>query len=114
VNRILLLDGRRVICERCTVADSPVLRLKGLLGRNELRPGEGMLIRPARSIHTCFMRFPIDAVFLDSDLRVLAVVLGVKPWRIATVRGAHAVLELAAGECKRADIRTGDGLRLAD
>lgn len=103
----------RVLCERCTVADRLLIRLRGLLGRAELAAGEGLLLRPAPSIHTWFMCFPIDAVFLDRELRVLAVRRELGPWRVAGQRGARAVLELAAGEAQRRDIRPGAQLRLA-
>ena len=94
-----------VVCDRCVVAASPFSRMKGLLGRSELRPGEGLLLRPASAIHTFFMRFPIDAVFLDRDLRVIDTASEVRPWRFAARRGARAVLELAAGEAARRGIR---------
>jgi uncharacterized protein len=103
---------RRVVCERCTVADRAPARLRGLLGRSELRDGEGLLLRPAPSIHTWFMRFPIDAVFVDGELRVLAVRSALRPWRIAGRRGARAVLELAAGEAERRGVRVGTQLML--
>ncbi len=82
--------------------------MKGLLGRRELAAGEGVLIRPAPSIHTFFMRFPIDAAFLDRDGLVLKVADNVRPWRARSCRGARAVLELAAGEAKRRGISSGD------
>ena len=104
-------DGT-VVCECCAVADGPFTRMKGLLGRKSLPPGEGILLRPASSIHMWFMRFAIDAVFLDDDLRVLRVVAGLRPWRIAAQRGAKAVLELSAGEAQRRRIERGDTLRL--
>jgi uncharacterized membrane protein (UPF0127 family) len=97
-----------VVCDRCVVADTPTSRLRGLLGRSELRPGEGLLLRPASAIHTCFMRFPIDAVFLDRDWRVLGVSGDVRPWRAASRRGAKAVLELPAGESARRGLEPGD------
>ena len=103
---------RRVVCERCTVADRALARLRGLLDRSELPAGEGLLLRPAPSIHTWFMRFPIDAVFVDGELRVLAVRSGLRPWRMAGRRGARAVLELAAGEAERRGVRVGTQLML--
>ena len=60
-----------------------------------------------------FMRFAIDAVFLDRDGVVLDVVAGLRPWRMATRRGARAVLELAAGECERRGVRAGERLEVA-
>lgn len=92
------------------VADRAPARMKGLLGRRGLEPGEGMLLRPAGSIHTAFMRFAIDVVFLDRELRVLEVVPRLPPWRTAACRGAKAVLELGAGEAERLGIDSGKAL----
>jgi uncharacterized membrane protein (UPF0127 family) len=93
-------DGS-LVCERCTVADRMFSRMRGLLGRSSLDPGEGLLIRPAPSIHTFFMRFPIDAVFLSRESEVLKVAENVRPWRARSCRRAHSVLELRAGEATR-------------
>ena len=105
------LDGA-VVCERCTIADSPLPRMRGLLGRRGLGSDEGVLLRPAGSVHTFFMRFPIDIVFLDRDGRVLRIAESVAPWRTAAARGAKAVLELRAGECARRRLLTGDVLEV--
>ena len=102
--------GGRVICARCKIATTPLSRARGLLGRNELPVGEGLLIRPGFSIHTFFMRFPIDAVFLDRSGAVVDVVRRMKPWRAATRLRARAVLELAAGEAERVTLRVGERL----
>ena len=75
--------------------------MRGLLGRKELPSGEGILLKPSGSIHTFFMRFPIDVVFLDRELRVVAIAPDVPPWRMRGARGAKAVVELAAGEASR-------------
>jgi uncharacterized membrane protein (UPF0127 family) len=96
------------------LADRPLSRMRGLLGRSGLPAGEGLLLRPAPSIHTAFMRFPIDALFLDRELRVLQIVERLRPWRVASKRGARAVLELSAGESARRDVRVGDRLELRD
>jgi uncharacterized protein len=110
----LRLEDGEVVCDDCVVADSPVSRMKGLLGRKELKPGEGLLLRPAGSIHTFFMRFPIDAVFLDEGLCVLGVSDDIRPWRAASKRGARAVLELPAGESARRGLEAGDTLSITD
>jgi uncharacterized membrane protein (UPF0127 family) len=99
-------------CERCTLADTARSRLAGLMGRKGLPSGEGILLRPAGSVHTCFMRFAIDAVFLDRDLRVLRITPGLRPWRAARARGARAVLELPSGECERRGLAVGHELTL--
>ena len=101
-----------VVCERCALADRPLTRLRGLLGRRGLAAGEGLLLRPAPSIHTWFMRFSIDAVFLSHDLEVVAVRPGLAPWRVAAARGARAVLELPAGEAARRKVTPGARLRV--
>ncbi|MFU2486775.1 DUF192 domain-containing protein [Thauera sp. WH-1] len=82
-------------------------RALGLLGRRALAADEALLIQPCSSIHTFGMRFAIDAVFLDRKGFVLAVHPALTPWRTARCRGAHAVLELAAGGAARAGIRRG-------
>jgi uncharacterized membrane protein (UPF0127 family) len=86
--------------------------MRGLLGCRSLDGGAGLLLRPASSIHTWFMRFPIDAVFLDADGTVVRIADDLRPWRAAGRRGARAVLELASGECGRRRVRTGDRLVL--
>jgi uncharacterized membrane protein (UPF0127 family) len=106
------LDGP-IVCERCVLEDSALRRMRGLLGRKRLDSGQGILIRPAPAIHTWFMRFAIDAVFLDRNLNVLSVRSELRPWRMASQRGARAVLELPAGEAERRDIHPGDRLEVS-
>lgn len=100
-------DGR-IVCERVVVADRAHRRMRGLLGRKYLRRGEGMVLRPGWSIHTAFMRFPIDAVFLDADQVVIRIEHEIGPWRTVSCRGAREVVELAAGECRRRGLEVGD------
>jgi uncharacterized membrane protein (UPF0127 family)/CheY-like chemotaxis protein len=100
-------DGR-IVCERVVVADRAHRRMRGLLGRKYLRQGEGMVLRPGWSIHTAFMRFPIDAVFLDADQVVIKIEHEVGPWRTVSCRGAREVVELPAGECHRRGLEVGD------
>jgi uncharacterized membrane protein (UPF0127 family) len=88
--------------------------MRGLLGRKRLALGEGILLQPAASIHTAFMLFSIDAVFLNGDLEVVDVRPNLKPWRTASCRGAKAVLELAAGEAERRGMEVGDRLLILD
>jgi uncharacterized membrane protein (UPF0127 family) len=102
-------DGS-IVCERCVLADTALTRSRGLLGRRELPSGQGILLKPASSVHMAFMHFAIDAVFLDRDLRVLKIAADLKPWRAAGKRGAKAVLEIPAGEAARRGLRVGDRL----
>ena len=102
-----------VVCERCTLAATPLARMRGLLGRRSIGRDEGVLLRPAGSVHTAFMRFAIDVVFVDGDLVVRRVVSELPPWRTAGARRARGALELAAGEAARRGIEPGDRLELA-
>jgi uncharacterized protein len=103
----------QVVCERCLVADSPWSRMRGLLGRRGLESGEGLLLRPAGSVHMFFMRFAIDVVFLSRDGEVLKIVSALQPWRTAGARRAKMALELGAGEAERSGIRVGSRLDLS-
>ena len=109
VVRLTRQDGR-VVCEQLLVATRPLRRMRGLLGRASLPPGEGILLRPAGSVHTFFMRFPIDVVFLDREDVVVGIERSLAPWKTAGRRGAKAVVELAAGECDRRGLEVGDRL----
>ncbi len=100
------------MCARCAIAATPWQRFVGLMGRASLDADEGMLFPRTGSIHMFFMRFPIDAVFCDRDLRVVKVARGLAPWRTAAARGAKTVVELRAGAS--AGIEPGDRLVLAD
>jgi uncharacterized membrane protein (UPF0127 family) len=103
-------ENGEVLCERCVLADTFWTRFRGLLGRKELAESEGLLIRPASSVHTLFMRFPIDVVFLDREDTVVKVVPVLRPWRLAAARRAGRTLELGAGVCARAGLAVGERL----
>jgi uncharacterized membrane protein (UPF0127 family) len=110
----LVDENGRVICRRLAIAASARTRMKGLLGRRSLGQDEGLLLRPAGSVHTAFMRFPIDVVFLDRGMRVLRIAPNMRPWRMAGQRGARIVVELDAGAAERNGIAPGLQLRLED
>jgi|SRR5215211_4624851 len=109
-SHVTVRSSEQVVCEQCLVADRPLARMRGLLGRSDLPRGEGVLLRPAASIHTFFMRFPIDAVFMDRDGVVVGVEHELKPWRTARRKGARTVLELAAGEAGARGVTSGQRL----
>ena len=88
--------------------------MRGLLGRDGLDPGRGMLLTPEPSVHMLFMRFPIDVVFLDRDHKVVGIRNDLRPWRAAGARGAYASLELPAGAAAAAGIEEGDVLTIED
>jgi uncharacterized protein len=111
VPRLKTEDGA-LVCERCAVASTLWARFVGLQGRRSLAADEGLLFPHTGSIHMFFMRFAIDAVFCDADLRVVKVARGLKPWRTAGARGAKVTIELPAGSA--AGLEPGDRLLLED
>ena len=81
-----------------SLANSLPARIKGLLGKDSLDAGKGVLIRPCKGIHTFFMKFPIDAVFLDQGNRIVARYRNLPPNRMTRIwLKAVSVLELPAG-----------------
>ncbi|HEU0072744.1 MAG TPA: DUF192 domain-containing protein [Dehalococcoidia bacterium] len=102
------------ISTRVTIADNPWTRMKGLLGKRGLATDEGLIIRPCSSVHTYFMRFSLDVVFIDREWRVLKVVRDLQPFRFSGARGSRVVLELAAGALANADLLKGDRLLIEE
>jgi uncharacterized membrane protein (UPF0127 family)/protein-S-isoprenylcysteine O-methyltransferase Ste14 len=107
-------ENGETLCERCVLADTALARMRGLLGRKALPAGEGILLRPASSVHTGFMRFPIDVVFLDDENRVLKIAHALAPWKAAAARKAKAAVELPAGESQRHGLDVGEKLYVGD
>jgi uncharacterized membrane protein (UPF0127 family) len=104
-----------VLADRLKVAENFRDRLVGLLGRSSLEGGEALWLSPCRSIHTFGMRFPIDALFLDSR-RVVVRTVDVLPPRRARFggRGAASVIELPAGTVARTGTKPGDRIDLIE
>jgi uncharacterized membrane protein (UPF0127 family) len=117
--RLTTADGQRVLISRVEVADSLLGRLRGLMGRSNLAPDEGLYLPGTNSIHMLFMRFPIDILFLgkpaaDGALPVLGVRHRLRPWRgvVWWVRGAKGAIELTAGALEATGVKVGDRVRL--
>ncbi len=110
MSRILIKEpGGETVVKHLLPAESTRERMRGLLGRKSLPPDTGMLIRPCRSIHMWFMQFPIDAAFLDREMRVLKVARHLQPWMLGWApRKTYCVLETAAGVLD--SLRPGDRL----
>ena len=103
----------RIIATELQVAHTPWSRARGLLGKRALRQGEGLLIRPCMGVHTFFMKFQIDVVFLDRSNRVLATVEGLKPQRVTRlIMSSSCVLETAAGTVAFSGTSPGDRIEI--
>jgi uncharacterized membrane protein (UPF0127 family) len=103
-----------VLGQSVDVANTSAKRRVGLLGRKGLEPGEGLWISPCESVHTFFMKFPIDLVYLDKSRKVRKVRHAVPPWRLSMCLTAHSILELPAGTAKQTGTVAGDVLVLEE
>ena len=106
--------GGEILAKEVETADTFFTRLWGLMMRPSLAKGKGLLLSPCPQIHTCFMRFAIDAVFCDKNGRVLYVKENMKPWRFGRfVRGSYYTLELPGGSLQ-GQVHPGDELVFAN
>ncbi|OGI04142.1 MAG: hypothetical protein A2Y25_05820 [Candidatus Melainabacteria bacterium GWF2_37_15] len=98
----------KVLVENLEVADSFFTRMKGLLGRNNLPEGEGLHIIPCNDIHTFFMKFEFDAIFIDKKNIIRGLVENMQPGKVKFCFPAHSVIELCKGSISKTDTRLGD------
>jgi hypothetical protein len=106
--RVANITRGTVLATRLELADSGPTRNKGLLGRKGLEPGGGLWIIPCESVHTFFMQFAIDLVYLDRDHKIRKVRSTVGPWRLSVCFSAHSILELPAGTIAASQTQRGD------
>lgn len=114
--KIINSNNDKMVGDKIKVADSFVKRFRGLMLSKELKDGEGMLIKPCNSIHMMFMKYAIDAIFLDSENRVKAIYENLKPWTGITKihSDVKSVLELKSGSAKQSGISTGNILTVEE
>lgn len=107
-----LYRGGQCVVPTVWHAANPWTRLRGLLGRNPLKPAaaEGLLIEPCSSVHTFWMSYSLDLIFLDRNNRILNIFENVAPWSARMARGARKTLELAAGSVAVIEPRIGEEL----
>jgi len=108
------LKNGKELANAVTVADRLLKRMKGLLGKSEMSAGEALWIRPCMSIHTFWMRFSIDVVFLNKKNRVVAIIKNLQPNRMTRLYlSAVSVLELPAGILEATDTGVGDEIKIS-
>lgn len=101
MERVMIEQDGLILCTDVRIADDFWTRFCGLMGESGLNEGEGLLLMHCGSIHTCFMKFAIDVVYLDAEMRVLTIET-VVPWKAGHyIRGAKHVLELSVGEGRK-------------
>ena len=110
-----IIDETRgtLVGNRVQIADTSLSRRMGLLGKSGLDAGGGLWIRPSSGVHTFFMRFPIDVIGLDGNLRVIRLWNQLVPYRMTSVSlNLRSVIELPAGRVGACNVRLGDVLRV--
>jgi len=111
--KIVNRSKQSILADNISCADTSFKRLKGLLGRKSLNKGEALIITPSNSIHTFFMRFPIDVLFVDNNNRVIKVISSLKPYRLSPIcwQGKF-VIELPVGTIQASSTQEGDTLQI--
>ena len=102
-----------IVAEHLLAAFDSQTRRTGLLHHKSLQSGTAMIIAPTNAIHTFFMKFPIDVLFVAKDGVVVKRRDALRPWRMSAAWGAHAVIELSAGALERSPVRVGDRVNVA-
>lgn len=111
--KIINLSNNAVLADKAKVAATFWTRLVGLLNRNSLEKGEALVLKPANSIHTFFMRFPIDVLFLDKNGKIIGLFSVFRPFRISPVYfGASVAIELPAGTCQLTQTKLADSVKI--
>jgi uncharacterized membrane protein (UPF0127 family) len=107
----VVIESTGAVLALAEMAESPTTRMAGLLGRSGLEPGTGLILDPCRMIHTAFMRFSLDVVFIDRQLHVTRAARDVRPFRLAWGGwAAHYTLELGAGALTTTPVEPGQRL----
>jgi uncharacterized membrane protein (UPF0127 family) len=112
--KILVRNQTRdtVLADSAEVADTSAKRRTGLLKHDGLAAGQGLWIVPCESVHTFFMKFPIDLVYLDRKHKVRKIRHRMAPWRMSICLSAHSILELPAGVLEATGTQAGDQLAI--
>lgn len=106
---IINVTKGNIICSDGALADVFFSRLKGLIGKSELKDSQGLCIIPCKSVHTFFMKFSIDVVFVDKHGIVCEIIKNLKSYKISKyISKAHYAIELSSGMCDKADIELND------
>jgi len=113
--KIINASKNTTIAQNGASADTFLSRLKGLIGKSALKPGEALVITRCQSIHMLFMQFAIDAVFVGPDGHVVGCIKNIKPFRFSPVfRKSYFVIELPAGAIDASRTDLGDVVKISD
>ncbi len=110
--RIVNLTKDTVLAKRAEEAKTFFSRFAGLMFRKSLSKERALIFYRTKSIHTCFMRFTLDVIFVDRYMKVLRIIRGLRPWRIVFCGKAHAVIESSFNNGNLKNTETGDKLQI--
>ena len=111
--RLINQTQNTVLAENIFIADTTFKRIKGLLGKKEFLPGQALILEPCNAVHTFFMRFPIDLLFVDNNYRIIKAMPGLVPNRISRIYWeSNRVIELPCGIIKLTKTHVKDQLQL--
>lgn len=103
----------QTIASKMSYANTVFSRMKGLMFMDEMKGMDALLIDPCNSIHNCFVRFPLDVLFLDKNYRIVKIIRHFKPWRFSWIYfRAKMVIEMPSGKLSR-DIEVGDEVEVS-
>lgn len=112
--KIINATQKNILVHDLQIAEAWNERTIGLIGKKQISEQFGLWIKKCNSIHTCFMNFPIDAVFVNQKLVVCGVVENLKPWRMTWPNWrASSVIELCAGSIQKTNLKLGDQLNVS-
>lgn len=98
-----------ILASNVLLANTSFKRMRGLLGKKKLKSGEGLILKPANSIHTFFMHFPIDVIFVNKNNQAIKVMPNLPPWRISPIYlQSNFVIELPQGSIQSSQTSQGD------
>lgn len=104
-----------ILADNVLIAGTIWTRLRGLLGKKEFKPGSTLIIKPCNSVHTFFMQFPIDVLFVDHQDKIIKIIPQMPPWRITSIyfNAAYAI-EFPANTIQRTSVKVGDQINFTN
>lgn len=113
--KVRVLNKNITLADNVKIADTFISRLKGLMWSANLEDGVGLMLVPCNCVHTWFMRYPIDVVFIDKDNVIVKIEESMLPYRIGPiVKQARSVLELKSGKCRKLGIDVCDRIEYTE
>ena len=113
--KLINKNNGKILADNLKIADNFFKRLQGLLGKNSFNEGDGLHIIPCTSIHSFFMKFRFDAIFLNKNNEIVYLIQNMPAWRVSKICfSGYSVVELPSGVIKETEISIGDVLEFSE